>query len=167
MGQTSQIAALMTDRQRVQGMKVRRAIEHGTELTAVICRRMGDDADMIFLAKYRYRDWLTLVARTRRHCALTPALDGPAPVEVDLGAPSGFHSAEVPPLSSMAAIPTLEEKDAKRPLRDKRAAALSEDRVNAAAYRSTICRLRALGRPSPARPRGGRMTRRLLRRSIE
>jgi hypothetical protein len=67
----------------------------------------------------------------------------------------------------MAAIPTLEEKDAKRPLRDKRAAALSEDRVNAAAYRSTICRLRALGRPSPARPRGGRMTRRLLRRSIE
>jgi hypothetical protein len=47
-------------------MKVRRPLEHGTELTAVIGRHMGDDADMIFLAKHRYRNWLTLTRRLLR-----------------------------------------------------------------------------------------------------
>ena len=71
----------------MKGEKVARA-RHRVD--PVIGRHMGDDADMISLAKHRYRNWLTLVARTRRHCALTPALDGPAPVAVDLGAPSRF-----------------------------------------------------------------------------
>jgi hypothetical protein len=78
------------------------AVEHRTELATVIGRRVGDDiapqqpvlaidADMIFVAEHRHRDLrLPPVAGTRRRLALTPTLDGPASVAVDLRPPRRF-----------------------------------------------------------------------------
>jgi hypothetical protein len=75
------------------------AVEHRAELAAVISRRVGDgvapqqtvfavEADMVFVAEHRHRDLdLSLVACARRGHALVAALDGPAPVVVNLRPP--------------------------------------------------------------------------------